>query len=48
MSAEKVSVLTLLAVCGGGLQKIVRGRHLFSLDEETVGWAFPLFNSVNC
>lgn len=48
MSAEKVSVLTLLAVCGGGLQKIVRGGHLFSLDEETVRWVFPLFNTVNC
>lgn len=46
-SAEKVGILTLLIVCDE-LQKTVRERHLFVLDEETVGWVFPLFNTVNC
>ena len=38
-SAEKRDIVTLQAVCGG-LQKIVRERHLFVLDEGTMGWVF--------
>lgn len=39
--AKKVGILTLLTVCDG-LQKIVRERHLFILDGETMGCFFFL------